>query len=146
MSKVPDLSLDEFAKHAFKDGPLPPFEPFAWYNEPGDAIEIFLRTGDYVAQRIDHVFTLLLDHHDITRVVGIVIKQIKTNFCSEGVQSIDIAARRARLELLILTAVGCGYIRMVHNQAPVPGEIYDLLKHEGRTEIKISDLEAVLSR
>lgn len=83
--------------------PREPFEPFAWFNELGDSLEIYLAPRPHVAERVNSLLTVFVDEDDPERVVGLVIKQVRKHLGGPFGAVLDVG--RASVRGIVCSAI-----------------------------------------
>lgn len=63
-------SLEDFIAEL---GPPPEFKPNAWYNEPGDLIEVYWSNEDHVHRHLNRQLELKVSTEDRDKVTGVMI-------------------------------------------------------------------------
>lgn len=97
-------AFDQFLEVLEHAAPPREFEPFAWYNAPGDSLEIYLTADHHVSERVNSLFTVFVAADDRERVVGLAIKNIQEHF-GDSVKELLVEVGRATVNLLVYGAL-----------------------------------------
>lgn len=135
-------SLDDFLNSEVPEQRPERFVPFAFYNEMGDALEIFLAPDERVAERVDQLFTVLVAEHDQHKVVGIVVKHVKEWLGDANDVRALYKTGRAKISLLLLGAKFAFECHLQRGGFPagapsIPDQVQELLSAHGNEKVEI---------
>ncbi len=116
-TKRPSIPLSELAASLTSEYAGAEFKPYAFYNEEGDALEIHVAPGEYVANRLDTLFTVFTSLNNSDKVLGLAIKNFKKHdlgkFSDGGKVFCEVGRARIRVKVLALKAMLQAELRAV---------------------------------